>query len=123
MPAAGDTSGAERVYKGQNPVTAKEPAVPIAALLEFRFRPDVLDQVPEAISRTLAVTRKFDGCQRIDVLVDHEDPSRYLLVEVWDSMEHDTAYREFRASPGGASELGPLLAAPPALMYYAVTSL
>jgi quinol monooxygenase YgiN len=97
--------------------------VPVAALLEFRFKPDVLDQVPDAVSRTLAVTRKFDGCQRIDVLVDDEDPSRYLLVEVWESMEHDTAYREFRASPAGASELGPLLAAPPVVMYYSVTAI
>jgi quinol monooxygenase YgiN len=97
--------------------------VPVAALLEFRFKPDVLDQVPDAISRTLAVTRDFAGCQRIDVLVDDEDPSRYLLVEVWESMEHDTAYREFRATPAGASELGPLLAAPPALMYYSVTAI
>jgi len=104
-------------------LTAKEPAVPLAALLEFRFKPEILDQVPDAISKTLAVTRKFDGCQRIDVLVDSDDPSRYLLVEIWDSMQHDTAYREFRASPGGASELGPLLAAPPVLMYYTATDI
>jgi quinol monooxygenase YgiN len=97
--------------------------VPVAALLEFRFKPEVVDQVPGAMSRTLAVTREFDGCQRIDVLVDNEDPSRYLLVEIWQSMEHDEAYRQFRASPAGASELGPLLAAPPVVMYYSVTSI
>jgi heme oxygenase (mycobilin-producing) len=97
--------------------------VPVAALLEFRFKPAVLDQVPDALSRTLAVTREFDGCQRIDVLVEDEDPTRYLLVEVWESMEHDAAYRDFRASPAGASELGPLLAAPPAVMYYSVTAI
>jgi quinol monooxygenase YgiN len=97
--------------------------VPVAALLEFRFKPEVVDQVPGALSRTLEVTRKFDGCQRIDVLVDSEDPTRYLLVEVWESMEHDADYREFRASPGGASELGALLAAPPVLLYYSLTSI
>jgi len=97
--------------------------VPIAALLEFRFKPEVVDKVSDAMSRTLAVTRQFDGCQRIDVLVDHEDPTRYLLVEVWESMEHDEAYRRFRASPAGASELGPLLAAPPVVMYYSLTSI
>jgi len=97
--------------------------VPIAALLEFRFKPEVIDQVPDAISRTLDVTRKFDGCQRIDVLVDGEDPARYLLVEVWESMEHDAAYRSFRATPDGASELGAMLAAAPVLMYYSLTSI
>lgn len=97
--------------------------MPVAALLEFRFKSEVIGQVPDALSRTLAVTRQFDGCQRIDVLVDSDDPSRYLLVEVWDSMVHDAAYREFRASPGGASELGPLLAAPPVIMYYTTTSI
>lgn len=97
--------------------------MPIAALLEFRFKPEAVDQAPAALSRTLAVTRQFDGCQRVDVLVDNEDPTRYLLAEVWESMEHDAAYREFRASPGGASELGPLLAAPPVLIYYSLTSI
>lgn len=97
--------------------------MPVAALLEFRFKPEVVDQAPDALSRTLAVTRQFDGCQRIDVLADSEDATRYLLVEVWESMEHDAAYREFRASPAGASELGPLLAAPPVLMYYSLTSI
>lgn len=97
--------------------------MPVAALLEFRFKPEAVDQVPDALTRTLAVTRQFDGCHRIDVLVDNEDPTRYLLVEVWESMEHDAAYREFRASPGGASELGPLLAAPPVLLYYVLTSI
>ena len=97
--------------------------MPVAALLEFRFKPEVADQAPDALSRTLAVTRQFDGCQRIDVLVDSEDPTRYLLVEVWESMEHDATYRAFRASPDGASELGPLLAAAPVLMYYSQTSI
>jgi quinol monooxygenase YgiN len=120
---AADTSRAKRVYKAQQPFTAKEPTVPVAALLEFRFKSDVVDQVPDAMSRTLAVTRKFDGCQRIDVLVDPKDPSRYLLVEVWASMEHDDAYRQFRASPAGASELGPLLAAAPVVMYYSVADI
>jgi heme oxygenase (mycobilin-producing) len=111
------------VYIRARPFTAKEPNVPVAALLEFQFKPEVVDEVPGAISRTLEVTRKFDGCQHIDVLVDSEDPHRYLLVEVWESMEHDAAYREFRASPSGASELGPMLAAPPVLLYYSVTSI
>lgn len=97
--------------------------MPVAALLEFRFKPEILDQVQGALSRTLAVTREFAGCQRIDVLVDDSDPSRYLLVEVWDSMEHDAAYRAFRATPDGASELGPMLAAAPALTYYSATSI
>lgn len=96
---------------------------PVTALLEFVFKPEAVDQAPGAISRTLAVTRKFDGCERIDVLVSEADPSRYLLVEVWDSREHDAAYRKFRASPDGASELGPLLAVPPALSYYLPTSI
>jgi quinol monooxygenase YgiN len=96
--------------------------VSVAALLEFRFKPEVHDQVPGVLSSVLAVTRNFDGCQRIDVLVDDEDPGRYLLVELWESLEHDAEYRKFRASPEGVSELPPLLAAPPVLAYYSVAS-
>jgi quinol monooxygenase YgiN len=49
------------------------------------------------------------------VLVDSTDPAHFLVVEQWASMEHDSAYRAWRATDDGASGLGELLAAPPVL--------
>jgi quinol monooxygenase YgiN len=48
------------------------------------------------------------------------DPARWLLIEKWESEEHDAAYRTFRAGPGAITDLGPLLAGAPVLTKYTV---
>jgi hypothetical protein len=43
-----------------------------------------------------------------------------VLYETWESIEHDRAYRAWRASPEGTSDLGPILAAAPKLSLFTV---
>lgn len=52
------------------------------------------------------------------MLHDLADPTHVTIVEHWASIERDDAYRAWRASPAGASDLGDLLAAPPTLWRY-----
>lgn len=42
--------------------------------------------------------------------MDTEDEAHLLLVEKWESLEHDQAYRAWRATPAGASPLGSIVA-------------
>jgi heme oxygenase (mycobilin-producing) len=44
-----------------------------------------------------------------------------VVYETWESIEHDQAYRKWRATPEGASGLGPILAAAPKLTILTVT--
>ena len=87
----------------------------ITALLELTLTPEAVASAPAVIGTTLEATRAFDGCLGVDVLVDAEDETHLVLVERWESMEHDAAYRAWRVTPEGASQLGTLLAAPPKL--------
>jgi heme oxygenase (mycobilin-producing) len=54
------------------------------------------------------------------VLVDSADPAHVVLYETWESADHDRAYREWRATPEGASRLGSILAAAPKLTLFTV---
>jgi len=54
------------------------------------------------------------------VLVDSKDPAHVVLSETWESVEHDRAYRAWRATPEGASRLGSILAAAPKLTLFTV---
>jgi hypothetical protein len=45
-----------------------------------------------------------------DVLVDTEDEAHLLLIEKWESIEHDQAYRDWRATDAGASALPTIVA-------------
>ncbi|MGB9304870.1 MAG: antibiotic biosynthesis monooxygenase [Mycobacterium sp.] len=95
--------------------------MPVTVLLELRIKPDSVAAARELMSRTLQVTRAFDGALQVDVLVDADDEAHWIIYEVWESVEHDEAYRAFRAGEGKVTELPPLLAAPPAKTRY-VTS-
>jgi quinol monooxygenase YgiN len=87
----------------------------ITALLELQVKPDALSTAPAVIHDTLSATRAFAGCLGVEVVVDVADPAHIVVIEQWESLEADTAYRTWRATPEGASNLGSILAAPPTL--------
>jgi quinol monooxygenase YgiN len=87
----------------------------ITSILELQLKPDSLENANEVIRETLVATRAFDGCQGVTVLVDTDDPTHVVLFETWESIDHDRAYRAWRATPEGASGLGGILAAAPKL--------
>jgi heme oxygenase (mycobilin-producing) len=87
----------------------------VTSLLELRILPDRLDDAPRLLHDILEGTRAFAGNVSIEVSRDVDDPAHWMVVERWESIEADDAYRAWRASPDGAAPLGELLAAPPTL--------
>lgn len=87
----------------------------VTALLEVRLDPDRIPEAHRVLAETLVATRGFDGCLNVKVTADVDDPAHVVVVETWESREHDAAYRAFRASPEGRSELGTVLVAAPTL--------
>jgi len=90
----------------------------VTVLLELKFKPESVSAGRDLMHRTLETTRAFEGNLRTEVLVDTDDEAHWIVYEVWDSVEHDEAYRAFRAGEGKVTELPALLAAPPAKTRY-----
>jgi quinol monooxygenase YgiN len=82
----------------------------VTALLDLRIKPESLADAKETVENVLVATRAFPGCLGVDVLVDTEDETHLLLIEKWESIEHDQAYRDWRATPAGASALSTIVA-------------
>ncbi|MDI3211668.1 antibiotic biosynthesis monooxygenase family protein [Arthrobacter sp. AL12] len=91
--------------------------MPITAHLDLTLKAEALPTAPAVLREILSDTRAFAGCLGVDVLVDSNDPAHFLVVEQWASLEHDSAYRAWRAGDG-ASGLGDILAAPPVLTHF-----
>jgi heme oxygenase (mycobilin-producing) len=89
--------------------------VAVTAILDLQLKAGSLETAHEVLHATLTDTRAFPGCVDVTVLVDSDDPAHVVVYETWESAEHDRAYRAWRASPEGASDLGSILAAPPKL--------
>jgi quinol monooxygenase YgiN len=94
--------------------------VALTAILDLRIKNDKLDSAFEVIHETLTATRAFPGCLHVSVLVDSADPAHVIVFETWESPEADNAYRKWRASAEGASDLGSILATAPGLTLYTV---
>lgn len=88
----------------------------ITALLDLTLKPESIADAPAIIQETLAATRAFDGCLGVEVLTDTADQTHVVIIERWDSVESDAAYRSWRATPEGASALRTILAGPPQLI-------
>lgn len=97
----------------------------LIAQLELPVRPDKVDEAPPILSRILADTRAFAGCEDVRVVVDTGAPGTFLAIEIWESAEADAKYREWRAGEGaaGLAPLGDLLAGPPVLRTFTATDI
>jgi quinol monooxygenase YgiN len=72
----------------------------IVALLDFPVKDGALDAAVAALRPGLVDTRAFDGNLACELLVD-DDPTHFLLYELWESADHDAAYQAWRATPEG----------------------
>ncbi len=92
----------------------------ITATLDLQLKADSLESAFKVINETLVATRAFPGCLGVSVLVDSADPAHVVVLESWESIEHDRAYRDWRASgdPAAASGLGSIVAGPPKLTLF-----
>lgn len=97
--------------------------MPVTVTLELRLKPDAVPAARQVLGRALQDTRAFAGNLGTDVLVDEDDQAHWLIYELWDTVEHDEAYRSFRAGEGRITELPPLLAAPPVKTRYETSDL
>jgi quinol monooxygenase YgiN len=95
----------------------------VTVTLELRIKPDEVPAARELMGRALQDTRAFDGNLRTDVLVDDDDEAHWIISEIWESVEHDEAYRRFRAGEGKLTQLPPLLAAPSVKTRYITTDI
>jgi quinol monooxygenase YgiN len=97
--------------------------MPITVILELRLKPEAVPAARDVMRRALKDTRAFDGNLGTEVFVDQDDEAHWIVNEVWESVEHDEAYRKFRAGEGRLTELPPLLAAPPVKTRYVTTDI
>ena len=94
--------------------------MPVTAILDLQLKADALDRANDVMRETLAATRAFPGCLSVTVLVDKADPTHVAVYEQWESAEADEAYRKWRTTPEGASDLGTVLAAAPTLTLFTI---
>jgi quinol monooxygenase YgiN len=79
-----------------------EATMAITVLLDVQLKPDSLDEAYAGVHETLEETRAFAGAISLDVLIDETDPSKVVVIEIWESAAAHDAYTAWRATKEGA---------------------
>jgi quinol monooxygenase YgiN len=95
----------------------------ITSVLDLQLRPDAPADAETRISSILSQTRARPGFLSADVVRDLDDRRHLVVIEVWESLEADEAYRAWRATPEGASALRELTDGQIALTRYEPTTI
>lgn len=95
----------------------------ITSVLDIRLPDDAPADAEARITAVLSATRARPGILSADVVRDLEDPRHLVVLETWESVEADDAYRAWRATPEGASELRALAAGQVTLTRYEPTEI
>ncbi|MCU1514599.1 MAG: hypothetical protein JWO10_1689 [Microbacteriaceae bacterium] len=90
------------------------------AILEITAKPGQRDEAVKHLEGVLVSTRAFAGCEGAEILVDHENPDRFVLLERWANAEADAAYRAWRRSGTPDAAFGTLLAGAPVTSKYSL---
>jgi len=92
--------------------------VSILVLLEGQVKPDKIADMKSYLAQILPDTRRYDGCQGIDVQFNLDDPGNMVLVEQWESRGHHEKYAQWRTETGVVDKLVSMLTGPPSIRYF-----
>jgi quinol monooxygenase YgiN len=90
----------------------------VVILLDFRLKPEVLEESMQLFKKILPDTRAYSGCEGLDVYSNADDPTNIVFYERWQSSEHYKKYLAWRTESGFMGAFGAKLAEPPTIRYF-----
>ena len=89
----------------------------ITVLLDLTAKQGSMEDLKKVFVDILPDTRKYEGCEGLDVKINNDEPDNLVIVERWQSRPHYEKYFAWRQETGLIDRLGPLLGAPPNIRY------
>jgi quinol monooxygenase YgiN len=100
---------------GQSSDPVREPSAESAMLfvhVQIQVKPDAVDAFKEACVENSKSSLKEPGIARFDVLQQHDDPTRFLLVEVYRTAEAPAAHKQTEHYKQWAETVAGMMAVP-----------
>src|SRR5205823_6152241 len=95
--------------------------MPVTRINEFLARPGQGNALKERLGKFVPLIAASAGCRSCQLLQAEDDPTRIVVIEVWDSAPaHEASLKGF--PPETFAETMKLLAAPPTGRYYRISA-
>ena len=90
----------------------------VSVLLEGFLKEGERDGFTALLTEKFKVTRTFDGFQTIDLTYNVEDPSNWVITELWDTKEEYQKYLQFRQEDGTLNEVASVCRGAPSVRIF-----
>lgn len=89
----------------------------VSRMGEFRANGESIEKLRDFLLSIMAGIRSSEGCESVQLYQSQDDPARFMMIEVWDSVEaHQASVRNI--PPKKLGEIRPLLAGSPSGSYF-----
>jgi quinol monooxygenase YgiN len=89
----------------------------VARIGEIRAKQGSRDELRRFLISLMPGIRSSEGCESVQLYQSQEDPSKYVMIDVWDSVEsHQASVKNIPAEKLG--EIQPLLVSSPSASYF-----
>jgi quinol monooxygenase YgiN len=89
----------------------------ITRISEFQAKPDKAEALRTLLNSVVAIVRASAGCESAQLLQDHTNATRFVVIELWDRIEdHQQAAKSI--PPEKFRQAMELLVGPPTGSYY-----
>ncbi len=91
----------------------------IARIGEFQANAGAIEKLRDFLLSILPMIKSLAGCEAVQFYQSQEDPSKFIMIEIWDSIaSHQASVRNIPPEKLGA--IRPLLAVSPSGSYFNV---
>jgi len=88
---------------------------------EFQANPELTESLHDFLLSIMPIIKSSQGCESVTLYQSHDDPTKFTMIEVWDSIEsHQASVKNI--PPEKLTEIQPLLASAPSGGYYDLVS-
>lgn len=89
----------------------------ISRIGEVQAKPELVTELREFLLSIMPGIQASKGCESVQLYQSEDDPSRFLMIEVWDTVEsHQESVKNI--PPEKLGEIRPLLATSPSGSYF-----
>ena len=86
---------------------------------EVQAKPELTQALHDFLISILPMIKSSQGCESVILYQSHDDPARFIITEIWDSIEsHQASVKNI--PPEKLGEIRPLLANAPSGSYFDV---
>ena len=89
----------------------------ITRIGEFQAKPETTEALRGFLTSIMSMIKSSQGCESVTLYQSHNDPTKFTMIEVWDSIEsHQASVKNI--PPDLMAEIRPLLAFAPSGGYF-----